>query len=56
MPISGGGPDPKVAERLGDLVALQQASLRWHWRLIALIVALATVTSAVFQALNYFIR
>lgn len=56
MPLGSGGPDPKVAEHLGDLVALQQASLRWYWRLIAGIVALATVVSAVFQTLNYFIR
>ena len=54
MPISGGGPDPKVAERLGDLVALQQASLRWHWRSLAIIVAIASVISAIFQVLNFF--
>lgn len=55
MPIMGTG-DPKVRERLEDLIALEQASLRWYWRLIAIIVAFATVISAVFQMLNYFIR
>ncbi len=55
MSISvGGGPDPRVRERLEDLVAIQQASTKWHWRLIAIIVALATVVSAIFQVLNYF--
>jgi len=56
MPLSGGGSDPRVAERLADLVTFQQASLRWYWRTIAIIVAVATVVSAIFQMLNYFIR
>ena len=47
-------PDPKVREHLGDLLAIQKASLRWYWRLLAGIVALATVTSATFQVLSYF--
>ena len=50
-----GQPDPRVAERLQDLITLQQASVRWHWRLLAVVVVIAAVTSAVFQALNYFI-
>ncbi len=55
-PIGGGGPDSKVRERLEDLVALTRASLSWHWRLLAIIVTLATVVSVIFQALSYFYR
>lgn len=52
----GHGPDFRARARLEDIYALQQASLRWYWRLLAFIVALATVVSAVFQTLSYFIR
>jgi len=55
MPISYTG-DPNISKYLEQLAALQQASLRWYWRLIAIVVALATVISAIFQALNYCIR
>ena len=54
MAGGGGGIDPKVREQLGDLVSLQKSSLKWYWRAIAIIVAIATVISAVFQMLNYF--
>ena len=53
MPISYTG-DPKVRERLEDLIALQRASMKWYWRSLAIIVTLAAVFSAIFQALSYF--
>lgn len=46
-------PDPRVAERLEALITLQQASLKWHWRTLAIIVSVATIASAVVQVLNY---
>ena len=55
MPISvSSGPDPKVAERLAQLVDLQAAGIKWYWRSLGIIVAIASIVSAVFQALNYF--
>ena len=54
MPISGGGPDPKVAERLAQLVELEAAGLKWYWRTLAFLATLGTILSAVFQILNYY--
>ena len=53
MPVSYTG-DPNIPKYLEQIVALSRASLRWYWRLIAIIVLLATVTSAIFQCLSYF--
>jgi hypothetical protein len=50
------GPDFWTRARLEDLIALQQASMKWYWRSLAIIVALAAVLSAVFQGLSYFNR
>jgi len=45
--------DPKVIANLESLIALQKASLKWRWRLLAITVAIAAVVGAVFQVLNY---
>lgn len=55
MPVGYTG-DPNIPKYLERQVALAEASLKWYWRLIAIIVVLATVTSAVFQCLSYFCR
>ena len=36
------------------LGAIYEASLKWHWRSLAIIVAIASVISAIFQVLNFF--
>jgi hypothetical protein len=36
-----------------ELMALQKASLKWYWRLLAVIVAISAVVGATFQVLNY---
>jgi len=53
MPMSSGGPDPKVEEHLKDLLALQKAGGSWFWRTIAIAVSFAAIISAVFQVLIY---
>jgi hypothetical protein len=42
-----------VNKRLDELSSLYEASLKWYWRLLAIIVAGASVISAIFQILNY---
>ena len=44
----------RLNETIKHLGAIYEASLKWYWRAIAVIVALATVTSAVFQVLIFF--
>jgi len=36
------------------LYSLAKASSKWHWRSLAIIVAIASVISAIFQVLNFF--
>lgn len=44
--------------RLGEIIKhlgqIYEASLKWRWRLLAIVVTIASVVSAVFQALNFF--
>ena len=47
------GPDPKVRENTGALLALEQRKDRWFWKVIGLVVSFATVISAVFSVLVY---
>jgi len=53
--FSSGGfqPDPKVSQSLESMLAMQQARDRWFWRVIGLLVSVATVTSAVFSVLGF---
>jgi len=46
--------DPKVAERLAQLIELQAAGLKWYWRSIALVVAFASILNVIFQILTYY--
>jgi hypothetical protein len=47
-------PQAETNKQLEGAIALYKASLSWYWRGLAILVALATITSAVFEALNYF--
>ena len=53
QPITPIALDKQTKEWLEDLVKAQKASIALRWRLIALVVATATVISATFQVLNY---
>ena len=39
-----------IIEHLGTIY---EASLKWRWRLLAIIVTIASVISAIFQVLNF---
>jgi len=55
MPVTINGVDQEIVEirRLRDMV---KASKKFRWRLLAIIVAIASVISATFQVLSYFFR
>jgi len=53
--VSGGyPPDPKVADILDALLAMERGRDRWFWRVIGLVVSMATLASATFTGLTYF--
>lgn len=39
---------------LQDLVTLAEASSKWYWRILAVVVTIASVVAATFQVLTYF--
>ena len=43
----------EIRKLLEGAIALYKASLKWYWRLLAGIIALATLISAAFQVLSY---
>ena len=55
MPISNPSvPDQQLRDSLNEILELKRASLKWYWRLIAAIVTISTVVSAVFQVISYY--
>ena len=44
---------PLASKEQRELLALQKASLKWYWRLLAVIVAISAAVGATFQVLNY---
>lgn len=61
MPIATIGGIPETLEEIRNLGAtikhlgaIYEASLKWRWRLLAIIVTIASVISAIFQVLNFF--
>ncbi len=58
--INGVDQDIVEIRRLTDTVkhlgAIYEAGLKWRWRLLAIIVTIASVISAVFQALSFWLH
>lgn len=54
MRIATLGGIPEIREELKRLGKIYEASLKWHWRLLAIVVTIASVVSAIFQVLNFY--
>lgn len=48
--------EAETYEEIKRLGTIYEASLKWHWRLLAIIVTIASVVSATFQVLNFCYR
>ncbi len=46
----------RLNETIKHLGTIYEASLKWHWRLLAIIVSIATVIGAIFQVLSFWLH
>ena len=46
--------DQDKVSALNDLVTLAEAGSKWYWRILAVVVTIASVVAATFQVLTYF--
>ncbi len=46
----------RLTDTVKHLGAIYEASLKWRWRLLAIIVTIASVISATFQALSFWLH